>query len=71
MLLPTLRQFIASNDTLANTAASMYIHPNSLRNRLKTIEELTGMDPKRFDHRVALAIALWAYDHRPPGNRAT
>jgi DNA-binding PucR family transcriptional regulator len=70
MLVATLRQFRSSSVTLAETAASMYIHPNSLRYRLRTIEELTGMDPRRFHDRVALNIGLWAWDHRPPGTRA-
>jgi PucR family transcriptional regulator, purine catabolism regulatory protein len=64
-LVATLRAFLDGDGSVNATAARLYLHPNSLRHRLKRISELTGADPRAFTDRVALAIALWAWDRRP------
>ena len=68
-LVPTLRAFLEGDGSVNATAAALHLHPNSLRHRLKRIGELTAADPKVFSDRVALAIALWAWDRRPRGRR--
>ena len=68
-LVPTLREFFKGDGAINTTAQNLHLHPNSLRHRLKRIGELTGSDPKVFNDRVALAIALWAWDRRSYGHR--
>lgn len=40
----------------------LFLHVNSLRHRLTRVEELTGCNPLAFSDRVALAVALAAWD---------
>lgn len=61
-LLATLRCFLEQDGSVSATAQELFLHPNSLRHRLKRIEELTGANPRSFDDRVALAVGLWAWD---------
>jgi PucR family transcriptional regulator, purine catabolism regulatory protein len=65
--LATLRSFLGTNGSLQATAREQYLHVNTVRHRLARIKDLTGRDPLVFADRVALAIALWAYDRRDPG----
>jgi DNA-binding PucR family transcriptional regulator len=62
----TLRSFLATNGSLQATAREQYLHVNTVRHRLARVRDLTGRDPLVFADRVALAIALWAYDRRDP-----
>src|SRR5438093_12868684 len=48
-LLRTLEEFLARRGTISATAGALYIHPNTLRQRLRRIMELTGLDPRRED----------------------
>lgn len=66
----TLRSFLATNGSLQATAREQYLHVNTVRHRLARIRDLTGRDPLVFADRVALAIALWAYDRRDPDDPA-
>lgn len=68
-LLETLRSFLDNDGSVNATAKALFLHVNSLRHRLRRIEELTGAHPQNFDQRVALAIGLWAWDRRPRGRR--
>lgn len=61
-LLDTLRTFLRLDGSLQETARSLYLHVNTVRHRFGRIRDLTGRDPLVFDDRVALAIALWAFD---------
>ena len=61
-LLATLRAYIDEEGGVEATARRLHVHPNSLRHRLRRIRALTGRDPFRFLDRVALYIALWAWD---------
>jgi PucR family transcriptional regulator, purine catabolism regulatory protein len=54
----TLRAFLQNDGHWAATAASMYIHVNTLRNRMARIAELTGRDVGRTTDRVELFLAL-------------
>jgi hypothetical protein len=69
-LLPTLRAFLEGDGSVTGTAAGLFLHPNSLRHRLRRVTELTGSDPRSFDDRVALAVGLWAWDRQPRERRA-
>lgn len=61
-LLQTLRTFLDNDGSVTATAQAMFLHPNSLRHRLKRIEELTGANPRSFRDRVGLAIGLWSWE---------
>ena len=41
-LLPTLREFLACSGSWNACAAKMYVHVNTVRYRIRRIEELTG-----------------------------
>jgi DNA-binding PucR family transcriptional regulator len=60
----TLRTFLRLGGSLQGTAKEQYLHINTVRHRLARIHLITGNDPLVFADRVALAIALWAYDRR-------
>ncbi len=43
-LFRTLEEYLAQRGRVAPTAASLYVHPNTLRQRLARIETITGLD---------------------------
>ncbi|WP_410660087.1 PucR family transcriptional regulator [Amycolatopsis sp. lyj-112] len=56
----TLRAFLDHDGQWAATAAALYVHVNTLRNRLARVAELTGRDVGRTADRVDLFLALEA-----------
>lgn len=68
-LVQTLRTFLGEDGSVSATARVLFLHPNSLRHRLKRVHELTGANPRVFNERVALAVGLWAWERRPRGRR--
>lgn len=56
----TLRTFLGNDAQFATTAADLYVHVNTLRNRLSRIGELTGRDVASLEDRVDLFLALEA-----------
>lgn len=61
-LMPSLRVFFDANLNVKKAAQKMYVHTNTLKYRLKKIEELTGMRLQRIEERVNLFVALKLYD---------
>jgi len=59
-LVRTLRTFLANDGHWAKTATELYVHVNTLRNRIARISELTGRDVARLEDRVDLFLALEA-----------
>lgn len=57
-LLKTIEVYINQQCHITNCAKALYIHENTLRNRLKRIEQLVGLDLKRVDHLMNIYIAL-------------
>ncbi|AFM00108.1 MULTISPECIES: CdaR family transcriptional regulator [Desulfitobacterium] len=57
-LLDSLRVFIEYKCQIAECAKALYVHENTLRNRIKKIEQVTGFDLRRVDHMVNVYIAL-------------
>ena len=57
-LLPTLRQFLACSGSWNACAAAMHVHVNTVRYRIRRIEELTGRDLARLDDQVDFFLAL-------------
>ncbi len=56
----TLRVFLDHDGQWAPTAAALFVHVNTLRNRLAKVTELTGRDVGRTADRVDLFLALEA-----------
>jgi hypothetical protein len=57
-LLPTLREFLDCSGSWNACAAKMYVHVNTVRYRIRRIEELTGRDLSSLDDRVDFFLAL-------------
>jgi hypothetical protein len=57
-LLPTLREFLACSGSWNACAAKMYVHVNTVRYRIRRIEDLTGRDLSSLDDQVDFFLAL-------------
>jgi DNA-binding PucR family transcriptional regulator len=57
-LLPTLREFLACSGSWNVCAAAMYVHVNTVRYRIRRIEELTGRDLSSLNDQVDFYLAL-------------
>jgi hypothetical protein len=55
-LLETLDAFFAAGGVLESAARELYVHPNTVRYRLKRVAEVTGLSP--LDGRDAFALRL-------------
>jgi DNA-binding PucR family transcriptional regulator len=56
-LLLTLEEFLGHRGSISATADALYVHPNTLRQRLRRIVELTGLDLRKDDW-LMVEIAL-------------
>lgn len=57
-LVSTLEAFFAHNGDLAKTARQMYLHPNTLRYRLRQVEKLTGLRLRNVGDLAQLYLAV-------------
>ncbi len=65
-LLDTLERYLAERRSVIESARALYIHPNTLRQRLGRIEELTGLNLNEDDLlSLELAIKLARLHGRP------
>ena len=48
-LLMTLEEYLRRRGNIAAAATTLYVHPNTLRQRLRRIQDLTGLDVARED----------------------
>ena len=65
-LLDTLERYLAERRSVIESARALYIHPNTLRQRLARIEELTGLKLDADDLlSLELAIKLARLHGRP------
>jgi DNA-binding PucR family transcriptional regulator len=65
-LLDTLERYLAERRSVIESARALYIHPNTLRQRLARIEDLTGVDLDDADLlSLELAIKLARLHRRP------
>lgn len=55
---PTLRAWLESGGDIAKAADSLGVHPNTIRNRLRKMTELTTIDLADTGKRLAMIIAL-------------
>jgi len=56
----TLRVFLGNDGHWSTTAVELFVHVNTLRNRITRIRDLTGRDVSRLEDRVDLFLALEA-----------
>ena len=56
-LLPTLEEFLHRRGNISATSVALFVHPNTLRQRLRRIADLTGIDLRRDDW-LMIEIAL-------------
>jgi DNA-binding PucR family transcriptional regulator len=71
-LLDTLERYLAERRSVIESARALFIHPNTLRQRLARIEELTGIELDRDDLlSLELAIKLARLHGRPGAGVAT
>ena len=56
-LLRTLEEFLRNRGSIGATAGALYVHPNTLRQRLRRIQELSGLDLRKDDW-LMVEIAL-------------
>ena len=56
----TLRVFLTNDGQWSTTASELFVHVNTLRNRVARIGELTGRDVARLEDRVDLFLAVEA-----------
>jgi GAF domain-containing protein len=71
-LLDTLERYLAERRSVIESARVLYIHPNTLRQRLGRIEELTGLNLDQDDLlSLELAIKLARLHGRPAAGAAT
>ncbi|WP_017555706.1 PucR family transcriptional regulator [Nocardiopsis baichengensis] len=57
-LVETLERFLEHSGSWQRCASAMHVHVNTLRYRIGRVEELTGRDLSRLEHRVDLFLAL-------------
>jgi purine catabolism regulator len=69
-LIDTLYRFLSSSGHFRETADDLHIHVNTLRQRLKRVEELTGRDLSKMDDKVDFWLALRARSLREERARA-
>jgi DNA-binding PucR family transcriptional regulator len=53
-LLETLRAYLDSDLDVGRTAEALWVHPNTVRYRLRRISDLTGLDTQSFSGMVEL-----------------
>ncbi len=56
-LFATLEEFLRRHGSISATSEALYVHPNTLRQRLRRIAELSGLDLRRDDW-LAIEIAV-------------
>jgi len=48
-LLRTLEEFLRRRGNISATSEALFVHPNTLRQRLRRIQELSGLDLRKDD----------------------
>jgi DNA-binding PucR family transcriptional regulator len=67
-LLETLDAFFAAGGVLESAARSCYVHPNTVRYRLKRVAEVTGFTPTNAREAYSLRLALTLGRLDPPSS---
>ena len=63
-LLDTLLAYLGTGRSLEAAARSLYVHPNTVRYRLRRVAEITGWDPldARDSYVLQMSVALGRLD---------
>lgn len=69
-LLPTLDAFFDSGGVLESTARALFVHPNTVRYRLRRVGQTTGLSPMSPRDAFALRVALTIGRLAPPPSQA-
>ncbi len=69
-LLETLDQFFACGGVLESAARGLFVHPNTVRYRLRRVGEITGLSPLSARDAFALRVALAVGRLDPPAPTA-
>ncbi|MGH3713411.1 MAG: PucR family transcriptional regulator, partial [Micromonosporaceae bacterium] len=66
-LLETLDAFLAAGGVLESTARTLFVHPNTVRYRLRRVADTTGLNPtsSRAAYALAIALTIGRLDHAP------
>jgi sugar diacid utilization regulator len=67
VVLETLRAYLASNMSVADTAGHLGVHRHTVRNHLGRVSALTGLDPRSLEGAVQLKLALLVLASEPDG----
>jgi purine catabolism regulator len=63
-LLSTLEEFLKRRGNIAAAAQTLFVHPNTLRQRLRRIEDLTGLDVQNEDWlMIEIELKLLRLEH--------
>jgi DNA-binding PucR family transcriptional regulator len=57
-LLDTVTAYVEAGGSLEGTARALFVHPNTVRYRLKRIAEVTGLSPSEARDAYTLRLAL-------------
>jgi len=57
-LLQTVETYVGSGGTLEGTARALFVHPNTVRYRLRKARDLTGLDASRPRDAYTLQVAI-------------
>jgi sugar diacid utilization regulator len=63
----TIESFVKADLNVVNAAKALHVHPNTLRYRLKRIEERTGRDPRKVPDLLELIAASRVSQRGDPG----
>lgn len=63
-LVETLQAYFTCNENMKDTALFLYSHPNTIKYRLRRIEEITGFDLSSNADKLELQNALLIYENR-------
>ena len=66
-LLTTLHMYLKENGDFNVTAKKLFIHPNTLRYRIKKIEEILDLDLEKYENIINLLVALKINNMRKQG----
>lgn len=66
-LLDTLDAFFQCDEDVSKAASLLFIHPNTVRYRLRKVEEVTGLSLASNQHKINLQMALKIYRYLRSG----
>jgi DNA-binding PucR family transcriptional regulator len=62
----TLASYLDGGGALESCARALFVHPNTVRYRLRRVSDVTGLDPTDPRHALVLRIALIVGRLNPP-----